>query len=375
MRIFHGPISVTELPWVFSRAQRKLGHTSDFIVFDTSQSGWLIDGWDKNLNLAHRLIKRRSYGVNAIVSLLVNNIKIGKLFTDCLKDYDVFHFYSGWTLFPGLWRTYLFPRYWDLPILRSMGKRIVFYHIGCRDGKLRSRFSLLKPSVCAVCKVGISGVCTDEETIQRSMIERKYGHVIITGIPDMSDLDQFSTYLPTAIDLEKWQVTQKMTSPPKDINIVQVTGNFKARGDIKGVSYTEQAVKKLQSEGHPVKLTFVDKVSSLEMPSVLSSADIVVDNLLFGWYGLTGIQAMALGKPVVAYLREPWLRFHCMNYSTPPVVNSDPEQAYHVLKRLISNYDLSKLGQEGRRYVEDVHNPLKIGQKLIELYESGSVHY
>ncbi|MGB9023581.1 MAG: hypothetical protein WCC94_09130, partial [Candidatus Bathyarchaeia archaeon] len=84
------------------------------------------------------------------------------------------------------------------------------------------------------------------------------------------------------------------------------------------------------------------------------------------------IQAMALGKPVVAYLREPWLRFHCRNYAAPPIVNSDPEQLYRVLKRLVSDDDLSKLGHDGRRYVEEVHDPLKIGQKLIELYYDAS---
>jgi len=368
LRIFHGPIPVVGLPWVFSRAQRKLGHTSDYVLFDTLDSEWLLEGWDKNLRLTKKLINRRSFGINAAF----RQARVGKFVLNCLKDYDVFHFYSGWSLFPGREKSCpLFPRYRDLPILRLLGKKIVFYHIGCKDSKLRTNFSKHDPCLCRVCKVGLSGLCVDKETALRCSIERKYGHAVITGIPDMSDFDQESIYVPATIDADIWKFKENGNGTTAGtIKIIQVAGNLDLRGDVKGVGYTAQAVKRLKDSGYNIDFTMVDRVPSRSMPSVIGKADIVVDNLLYGWYGLTGIEAMALGKPVVAYLREPWLQFHCEQFPRPPIVEAHPQDLFNILKQLISKEDLARVGFEGRRYVEEVHDSLKIGRRLIELYSS-----
>jgi len=368
LRIFHGPIPVVGLPWAFSRAQRKLGHRSDYVLFDTFGSEWLLDGWDKNLRLTSKVIKGRSYGINAFF----RHLKVGKFVLECIRDYDVFHFYSGWSLFPGKEKSCpLFPRYKDLPILRSLGKKIVFYHIGCRDSKLRSNFAKHDPCLCSICRVGLSGLCSDEETTLRCLMEKRYGHVLINGIPDMSDFDREAVYVPAAIDLDMWRLDKNENlSSSGTVKVVQVTGNLESRGDVKGIGYTKRAVEKLKESGYSVELVTIDRVPSRSMPSVIRSADIVVDNLLFGWYGLTAIQAMALGKPVIAYIREPWLRFHCERFPAPPVIGTHPNNLFETLKELISKQDLPKIGLQGPRYVSEVHDPLKIGQKLIELYSA-----
>jgi hypothetical protein len=42
---------------------------------------------------------------------------------------------------------------------------------------------------------------------------------------------------------------------------------------------------------------------------IYEKADLLVDQLLAGWYGGVAVEFMALGKPVVCYLRESDLRF------------------------------------------------------------------
>jgi len=368
LRVFHGPIPVVGLPWAFSRAQRRLGHTSDYVLFDTFGSEWLLEGWDKNLRLTKKLISGRSFGINAAF----RQARVGKFVLDCLTDYDVFHFYSGWSLFPGREKSCpLFPRYKDLPLLRFLGKKVVFYHIGCIDSKLRTNFSRKEPSLCKVCKTGIAGLCNDKETTSRCLTEKKYGHVIINGIPDMSDFDQEAVYVPAAIDLDMWKFKEVETEPKaRGTKVIQVTGNIAVRGDVKGVRYAVQAIERLREDGYNIDLILIDKVPVRNMPSVIAEADIVIDNLLYGWYGLTAIEAMALGKPVIAYLHEPWLQFHCERFPRPPIIESGPRGLYSVLKEVISKEDFWRLGLSGRQYVEETHDPMKIGRKLIELYSS-----
>ena len=62
-------------------------------------------------------------------------------------------------------------------------------------------------------------------------------------------------------------------------------------------------------------------------------ADIVVDQLLAGWYGGFAVEAMALGKPVIAYLRESDL--HHVPAGDARGVAADPSHPtsiYDVLK-------------------------------------------
>src|SRR5262249_496722 len=54
----------------------------------------------------------------------------------------------------------------------------------------------------------------------------------------------------------------------------------------------------------PVDLRIVEGLRDDEARKLYEQADIVVDQLNAGWYGLFAIEAMALGKPVVTFLHE-----------------------------------------------------------------------
>ena len=54
----------------------------------------------------------------------------------------------------------------------------------------------------------------------------------------------------------------------------------------------------------PVELEIVEGLHHDEARRRYERADIVVDQLNAGWYGLFAIEAMALGKPVVTFLHD-----------------------------------------------------------------------
>src|SRR5206468_10236050 len=66
----------------------------------------------------------------------------------------------------------------------------------------------------------------------------------------------------------------------------------------------------------PVELDVVEGVPHDEARERYARADIVVDQLNAGWHGVFALEAMALGKPVVTYLK--------------PDVVAQAEQAYGV---------------------------------------------
>jgi hypothetical protein len=69
------------------------------------------------------------------------------------------------------------------------------------------------------------------------------------------------------------------------------------------------AVERLQSEALPVQLVSVTDIPSNQMRYYQAQVDIIVEQLIYGWWGSSGVETMALGKPVVCYLRPKWKEF------------------------------------------------------------------
>ena len=82
---------------------------------------------------------------------------------------------------------------------------------------------------------------------------------------------------------------------------------------------------------------------------------------------------MALGKPVICYLREGDLRFIPEQMRGElPIINATPATIYAVLKRWLTTqkHALPQVGLQSRHFAERWHDPLKIAEKLRKDYES-----
>jgi glycosyltransferase involved in cell wall biosynthesis len=89
-----------------------------------------------------------------------------------------------------------------------------------------------------------------------------------------------------------------------------------------------------------------------------------------GWYGTASIEAMAIGRPVVCSIRSEY--FNYIDYGQIiPIIHSDPDNIYEVLKNVLSNPEkLKEIGIKSRRFVEEIHDLKKVTQKLIKIYQN-----
>jgi hypothetical protein len=132
---------------------------------------------------------------------------------------------------------------------------------------------------------------------------------------------------------------------------------------VKGTTFLEDAVNRLQVDYPQVELVLVEGLSNAQAFEVYESADLVVDQLLAGWYGGFAVECMALSKPVVSYIRvEDFCFLPAELVADLPIVSADPETVYEVLRSLVnmSYEDLLRLGALGQRYVLKWHNPQSI---------------
>jgi hypothetical protein len=135
-------------------------------------------------------------------------------------------------------------------------------------------------------------------------------------------------------------------------------------GHFKGTKYVLQAVEQLRGEGVPIELKLVQGVPNTEVLELFWQADVVLDQLVGGFYGYTALEAMALGKPVISYVRTSELALPGC-----PIINATPDTIVQVLRDLCAgSYDLEALAQQGAAYARD-HNSIEaVARRLAQVY-------
>lgn len=136
---------------------------------------------------------------------------------------------------------------------------------------------------------------------------------------------------------------------------------------VKGTRYVVEAVEALQAEGLEVELELLEGVPNEEVLAAIARADVVVDQLVIGWYAMFAIEGMALGKPVLCYVRDDLERRYVeaglLDEGELPLVRSRPEQVADALRALANDpAERARRGARGVAYVRRHHSLEAIGQ-------------
>jgi glycosyltransferase involved in cell wall biosynthesis len=123
-------------------------------------------------------------------------------------------------------------------------------------------------------------------------------------------------------------------------------------------------------EGLEADLEIVEGLRHDEALARYRAADIVVDQLNAGWYGVFAIECMALGKPVVTFLHDEAVRQteHAFGVDVP-IVSATAETLRERLRTLVADAsERRRLGAASRAYVERVHDVERVADRLLDLY-------
>ena len=186
-----------------------------------------------------------------------------------------------------------------------------------------------------------------------------------------------------SVDLKLWNPNIKVPNEFKlpASNKLRILHSFcdknrdKGGKNIKGSPFIIDAIKRLEKEGYPVEYYYINNVQSKNMKFYQVQADIVVEQLIYGWWGSTGVETMSLGKPVVCYLRPSWKAhfFEQFNeYDKLPIVEANTKSIYDVLKKLVIDKDYrTQKGSESRIFAEkhfdDTKNTKSLAEVLLNL--------
>ena len=119
-----------------------------------------------------------------------------------------------------------------------------------------------------------------------------------------------------------------------------------------------------------VDLEIVEGLDHREAFERYRRADVIVDQLNAGWYGVFAIEAMALGKPVVAFLHDEASRRTEEAFGIEvPIVNATKQTLVAALRPLVeSPEERRRVGAASRAYVEQVHDVDRVADRLLALY-------
>ncbi len=372
LRVLHLPVVVLNQAVLYCRALRRLGHKSDYLLYDVSaEDASLNAACDINLKLTAK-------------GYLQRLMTTWRFVRRSLADYDIYHFHSGrtfiplmahsrWSFMPNRWgRLFDFLDFIDLPYLKQKRKKIVFQFWGCdiRDPRFEQRHD---PTPCNVCSPAIRRRQCDLRLKNRiDRLTARYADLRLGTVDLLACYPDFK-WVNNTIDTTDWQPLAYHAIPPAfrlrqngKVKIYHSFSKSDVRGDIKGSRAIVRALKELRAEGHPVELIFCDYTPHRDIRYFQMQADIVVDQLRCGTFGNTGVECLSMGKPVVCYLRDD------VSDRLPdacPVVPARPDTIKDVLRRLIVDDALrADIGRRSRRYARRHHDLSAVGRVLEGMY-------
>lgn len=137
---------------------------------------------------------------------------------------------------------------------------------------------------------------------------------------------------------------------------------------VKGTERIISAYHAVVSQGYNCSLELVEGVSNIEALKKYENSDIVIDQLFAGWYGVLAVEAMALGKPVIAYIRDGDLVYLPPEMRKElPIIRATPDSIEAVIRDVctMSASELHSLGVKSRLFVERWHDPDEIARRIL----------
>jgi len=260
-----------------------------------------------------------------------------------LFRYDIFHFFSGETILTRKLRPF------ELFIYKLFGKRIVMHFVG---SDLRNeKFLFWKEKNI---RQFIKGETFAEMNLpwQKKLIAdtEKYADAVLVSTPDLKHFVKNAVYYPVMLDFEKFMKEAKppvsKPSASDEIVILHAPSNT----TIKGTALIHDTLKKLVINS-PYKIRLIlpgEKfltiaktypVSRYELFELYKEADIIIDQLTIGWYGLQSIEGLLMGNEVISYVDE-----ELKGYLSPdcPIEVADANTLEEVIIKCIKKIQLNK---------------------------------
>jgi glycosyltransferase involved in cell wall biosynthesis len=352
MRVLHLPSDVGGNAFGLSRAERKLGLVSDTLYRHGNYFDYPAD----------IVLSKASSKPLALIAASLAAFRLP-------QKYDVLHFNFSSSLIDA---ARLNINHWDLPLYK---KQKLF--VTCNGSDARLSFGAMYPGKAQRQDyVGVDDPLYASAGKERRIKKRlsqftSYGARFFALNPDLlRALPAGSVFLPYTIANFSDLKAAPFLPQAHKIKIVHAPTNR----IIKGTDYILSAVRALQKR-YPdkIELRLVERLGNEEAINIYMGADIIIDQLRIGWYGAFAVEAMAMCKPVIAYINEDDLRYvpsQMAKDCKEALIRADCDTIESVLEHCVfDDKFLADKALAGLNYVHRWHDPIKVAQCTKAAYE------
>lgn len=329
-RVFHGLHNIAGIPSTLASFERRVGINSYSVSFPTNYQADQVD----------QLIEGNS----------------ANYLEEFLERFDIFNFHFGISLFGQSLA--------DLEILRHHGKKVILHYHGCdiRDSKL----TLERHPISACSECWPMACSANRKTSQG--LRRRFANRITVSTPDLLEFEPDSFWLPQAVNLDHIKRVAAKGQPAftrEDDDTVYIV-HAPSASQLKGTRFIERAVQHLQAQGIKVTLVHLTGMPHEVVLASVAAADLVIDQVLIGAYGVLAVEAMALGKPTLCFIRDDLSRYYP---SDLPILDAHIAKLEVTIARLIENRSAwTAIGQASVAYAARYHDGRAVAHRLAELY-------
>lgn len=168
-----------------------------------------------------------------------------------------------------------------------------------------------------------------------------------------------------SIDLARWSAPAAAPAPVegRPFTIFHAPNHTA----VKGTEALRAAVEALRAEGLDVELVMLRGVPNHVIRQAIAEADLVADQFVIGWYAMFAIEAMAMGKPVLCYLRPDLVDLYekagLVAPGEIPLLSTDTVRIAETIRWAMANREaLAERARRGPGFVAKHHSTEHVGR-------------
>jgi hypothetical protein len=291
-------------------------------------------------------VKRIIYSDNSLVNYFQVIILVIKL----LLRYDYFIFLQGGSLLSN---------YKDIKLFKKMGKKVSMIFAGC-DVRVPDIVMQHKWNPCRDCPESYQKLVGCKFPDKYKMLEAINQNFDIIFSPDECGgyfNEKYITYYFPVEDIGGEKTVIQTSTKTKSLRIAHAPSNE----EYKGSKQIYSAINNLKNR-YEFEFIKLQNLSKDELIEEILKCDLVIDQMLVGFYGILSVETMLLEKPVVCFIRDDiWSKIE----KDCPIYNANPDNLENVLEKILQNpLQLIARGRESRKYSLEHHSPEKIAKKM-----------
>ena len=231
------------------------------------------------------------------------------MFIISLFKYDILHFFSGEMLLTRKLRGFKFKIY------KMLGKSVIMHFVGTDIRsvdyilwKEKNIFEFLNKNVKYTKSLNWQKVLINQSL--------KYADKILVSSPDLKDVIPEAIYYPVVIDYKKIEKELfELNSSKKHKNEIVIL-HAPSNPKMKGTEIIHKVLKKIEANYKEFNIRlelpadtdtpYAERYSTsrYDLFKFYNNADIVIDQLIIGWYGLQAVEALIANNQVISYVDE-----------------------------------------------------------------------